>query len=490
MTPRRNPYLIVGIALVAFVFFAGVLAALTFRIRVGSGSGAWTPPALTSTPGTPVAVGQVTRTLTAAPPTGTATATPTATATSTVTATATPSPTASPSGKEACRGEVAPELAPLYSAAELGCATGPAAVVWSAWEPFERGAMFWRSDTDGAYILVNDGRWLPITEPWNGEPPAGRGAPPAGLVAPERGFGWVWSNRDDVFEALGWATEREKGFCALLQPFARGFLLRSTNVPSCTPDNLYNFATDPSWRPLALSLREDGWQRAATGAQTGGGESAPAVARPAAQGRFTAPAFSATLDGEFDEWPGAWQPVTAVVSGPQERTGAADFAARFQLAWDADGLYLALEVTDDVYRAGPQNTRMWQGDGIEINLDRDLAGDFADPSSSADDYQIGLSYGPNLDRPRGYRWLPFAEESRLEIAAVALEIDTGYTVEAHIPWSAFGMAAPTAGATFGFNLAVNDNDGNAPAQQTVLASSPARLTHDNPTQWGTLTLED
>jgi len=49
-------------------------------------------------------------------------------------------------------------------------------------------------------------------------------------------------------------------------------------------------------------------------------------------------------------------------------------------------------------------------------------------------------------------------------------------------------AAAAAGTPFGFNLAVNDNDGAAPAQQTVLASSPARTTHDNPTQWGTLML--
>jgi hypothetical protein len=41
---------------------------------------------------------------------------------------------------------------------------------------------------------------------------------------------------------------------------------------------------------------------------------------------------------------------------------------------------------------------------------------------------------------------------------------------------------------FGFNVSVNDNDGDVPAQQTVISSSPARTTYNNPTEWGTLAL--
>jgi len=493
--PRRNPYLVAGIALVAFVFIAGIFAAMTFRQRVGSSGGAWTPPAVTSTPGTPAAVAQATGTAEAASATPAGTPTATLTTLPAASATASVTPNLTPTEPPACTTDVAPELASLYSLAELGCAQGPAAVVWAAWEPFERGAMLWRSDTDEAYVLLNDGRWLPITEPWDGSKPAGRGPAPAGRVAPERGFGWVWSTRDDVFQALGWATDKEKGFCALLQAFERGFLLRSTHVPSCTADGLYNFATEPGWRPLALAVHAAGWRSADLG-MLAVPEPGPAsaVARPANQGRFTARPLTATLDADFSEWPGDWQPVSALVHGRDAWTGAADLAARFQLAWAGEGLYLALEVTDDVYRPGPQNTDMWQGDGLELNFDRDLAGDLADPRNSADDYQIGLSYGPQAASPRGYRWLPYARESALDIPAAVAPTATGYRVEALIPWSAVDMAAgdvtaaAAAGTPFGFNLAVNDNDGAAPAQQTVLASSPARTTHDNPTQWGTLML--
>ncbi len=150
--PRHNPYLIAGVALIAFVFIAGIFAAMTFRQRVGSSSGAWTPPAVTSTPGTPAAAAQATGTEAAEGATPVGTPTATVTAAPIASATASVTPTSTPTEPTACMTDVAPELASLYSLAELGCARGPAAVVWSAWEPFERGAMLWRSDTDEAYV--------------------------------------------------------------------------------------------------------------------------------------------------------------------------------------------------------------------------------------------------------------------------------------------------------------------------------------------------
>jgi hypothetical protein len=272
--PRRNlnPYVPVAIVLVLFVLVAGVIALTAFRNRGAAGNTAWTPPAetpagdvaLTATAsalaqaGTTVTstVGHgATRTLV---PTFTATATP---ADETPTPAVSPTPAASSTVEAVtCTEPVTPELAALYSQPELGCATGKIAVVWAAWEPFEGGAMLWREDNNQSYVLVNDGTWEPITEPWNGQVAPGRGTPPAGRVTPERGFGWVWGTRDDIFRAVGWPTDREKGFCAAIQPFERGFLLRSANVPSCTPDGLYNFATEGGWKPLALAIYKGGWR--------------------------------------------------------------------------------------------------------------------------------------------------------------------------------------------------------------------------------------
>jgi hypothetical protein len=67
-----------------------------------------------------------------------------------------------------------------------------------------------------------------------------------------------------------------------------------------------------------------------------------------------------------------------------------------------------------------------------------------------------------------------------------------YALEVLIPWLYFDVSAAelAPGLRYGFNLSINDNDGDIPAQQTVLSASSARTTHDNPTEWGTLLLEN
>ena len=68
-----------------------------------------------------------------------------------------------------------------------------------------------------------------------------RGAPPPGLLEPIRGTGYIWGTNDTFFDELCWARAEQKGFCALVQSFERGFLLRSSTVATCK-DNLFNHA--------------------------------------------------------------------------------------------------------------------------------------------------------------------------------------------------------------------------------------------------------
>lgn len=169
-------------------------------------------------------------------------------------------PPASPTAR-ACIIPVADDLADLYERTRLGCPTSKDTVAWGAWETFERGAMLWRSDTDEVYAFGQQGArsWLKIPDRWNGQELKGRGNPPPGLQTPVRGFGFVWGERDDLFALLGWATDQERGFCFTLQPFERGFLMRSNPVQSCTPENYYNQATAPDWKPVSLAVYEGSW---------------------------------------------------------------------------------------------------------------------------------------------------------------------------------------------------------------------------------------
>lgn len=405
---------------------------------------------------------------------------------------ATPSPAVTPTAVT-CREAVEARFAALYSRERLGCPRSGLHVEWAAWQRFERGSMLWRNDTNRVYVFYQDGSWQPVDEHWNGRTVPLRAAPPPGLQAPIRGFGYIWGLRDDVFAGLGWAVEAEKGFCAAIQDFEGGFILASSPVPSCTADQLYNHATAPDWVPIELVATVDGRWREATGENSLAAppEATRPIARPAGHGVFPAePLAAVVLDGQFNEWSTPQFPITAVVHGADRYGGPMDLAGTFQVAWSEQGLYLGVRVVDDQYRSGPAGTDMWQGDGLEIHLDRELLADFSNPQADGDDYQIGVSFGPGLDQIRAYRWLPLDQEGPLEIPGAVAVTGQGYQVELLIPWYVFGLGdpPPAGGSRFGFNVSINDNDGDQPAQETVASASPRRTTHDNPTEWGTLLL--
>ncbi len=138
----------------------------------------------------------------------------------------------------------------------------------------------------------------------------------------------------------------------------------------------------------------------------------------------------------------------------------------------------------------------WQGDGIELQFDRELSSDYAKQTADEDDTQLGIAFDETVTTLRGYRWLPFSREGALDVPGTVAAIGPltdygGYNAEFLIPWPWLGVSATqvTPDSTFGFNISINDNDGLPPAQQTVLSFSPRRTTHDNPTEWATLVLK-
>jgi hypothetical protein len=213
--------------------------------------------------------------------------------------------------------------------------------------------------------------------------------------------------------------------------------------------------------------------------------------RPERNGSFTASVQPpSSLDGSFADWPGNWYPINSIVQGNNNYSDAADIAGDFQAAWSRDGLFLAVRVRDDRYRAGPAGTDMWQGDGLELQLDRFLTLDYDGAIADADDYQLGISFGPDRNEVRIYRWLPYEKEGQVSGAGLILAVDQGYDLELLLPWSLFDIGGDEVvpNQQFGFNLSINDNDADTPAQETVLSASPSRTTYNNPTEWGTLVL--
>jgi hypothetical protein len=489
----RSTWLWVGLTAVVALFAFGVgVAFMILSNRMGPGS---PTPTATLAAASPTQIAAITGTVTLTP---SAVVTNSGTPTTTPTVTVTPTPSVTPTPN--CTQPVEGQFMPYYNAAQLGCATTPAAIVWSAFQPFERGSMLWRSDTDTSYVFYENGAWFPIDEGWDGGPLLDRGSPPPGLQTPQRGFGWVWSHDDAIFNGLGWARDQEKGFCATVQQFERGFILRSTDVPTCTPENLYNFATATDWATLLIVAISDAqWGNSpaepssvstpsAPSAQQGGNPPADNT-RPAPQGFFDArDATGFTLDGRFEEWPGTWIPMNTIVWGADRHNGPGDLSGNFQVGWNGNGLMLAIRVNDDTYRPGPVGSDLWQGDSIEIQFDRQLAEDFDSTVANADDYQVGIAFDNSLTATRAYLWLPFENESQLALPSAVTSSEQGYQLEILIPWYVFDITTPATDRAYGFNISVNDNDSDGNAQETVISASPARTTHDNPTQWSTLRL--
>lgn len=135
-----------------------------------------------------------------------------------------PTPTIRPTP---CQIPVQPALVAAWQDYVVGCPITPgAAVVNTAYAPFEGGQMLWRGDTDTIYVLTHDGRWTSYANAWReGDPEFSCGAADP-LITPVRGFGRVWCDHPDVREALGAVTAAEVGDNAsVVQDFGNGMII-------------------------------------------------------------------------------------------------------------------------------------------------------------------------------------------------------------------------------------------------------------------------
>ncbi len=198
------------------------------------------------------------------------------------------------------------------------------------------------------------------------------------------------------------------------------------------------------------------------------------------------------IDGNPGDWSGAPGSIETVVHNAPNWTGTADQSATFTLGWDGASLYLAIHVADDVHVQTQTGELIFKGDSLEILLDTNLAGDFADDQLSGDDYQLGLSPGTSSSGPDTYLWFPTARKGRPTGVSIAVQLDdagNGFNLEAAIPWTVFNVV-PTGSSHYGFALSVSDNDAPDTAEQQSMISTAPQRQLTNPTTWGTLVLDE
>jgi hypothetical protein len=146
-------------------------------------------------------------------------------------------PGANPATGGACVAPVATAFANAYNSSatlqqQLGCpVNGGSAMSGMATQPFERGNLFWRSDTRQIYALAASGQFWQMADSWNESMPSDDPAfaPPGGLIQPVRGFGLAWRSNQSIRDALGWATLPEAQFNGFWQDFERGAMFVGNN---------------------------------------------------------------------------------------------------------------------------------------------------------------------------------------------------------------------------------------------------------------------
>jgi hypothetical protein len=212
-----------------------------------------------------------------------------------------------------------------------------------------------------------------------------------------------------------------------------------------------------------------------------------------------------TVDGKGDDWPGS-APIVAdyAVAG-----NTATIKGLWSLGWDADNVYLLVQVVDpEVTTTNAANpARLFRGDAVTLQ--------FGSSGANADGLglspgDVSLSVGPNgsgggvaaVTVGSATTFDVDAGRSAPTVKAAVVTAGGGYTVEAAVPWSvihlaeAGGPTTPAAGAQFGANLIADDADPAAGSQTGIRSRvSNNRYVADHTASdggyrryWGLLTL--
>ncbi|GAA5032597.1 hypothetical protein GCM10023258_31710 [Terrabacter aeriphilus] len=213
------------------------------------------------------------------------------------------------------------------------------------------------------------------------------------------------------------------------------------------------------------------------------------------------------VDGSFDDWRSVPEhDADAAVFGAASRR--AGLTATWQALWDHDAFYLHAVVDDPLVtpvQGAPAS--WWNGDAVSFEIGPDpRALSRTAALRPGRDLHVILAVSADSDRRaaadvnvvgrNSAGRLVFATGSaRPGISVVARARDTGYELEARVPWAELGRSvAPQRGEVLGLNVNVSDATGTGPdwRLRTMLSSNPQRTgaNQNAPARWQTAALTD
>jgi hypothetical protein len=195
------------------------------------------------------------------------------------------------------------------------------------------------------------------------------------------------------------------------------------------------------------------------------------------------------IDGDLSDWTIQGNMATKVTHQTAGWPGQEDLAFKYSIGWDETYLYISCDVTDAYFVQEATGNQIFKGDGIEILFDANFDADFDLAALTGDDFQIGLTAGngsPGVSM-QNYLWYPqYRAGIQADILLAGAPTEKGYTIEAAIPWTLFGVT-PHPEDAFGFVLSLHNNDQRGQQLQSIISTAPIRILAD-PTTWGSLIL--
>jgi hypothetical protein len=165
------------------------------------------------------------------------------------------------------------------------------------------------------------------------------------------------------------------------------------------------------------------------------------------------------IDGAVEDlWSGAREyKIANVIYMPA--SSDADLSASYKTMWDAQNLYVLVNVTDDSLKNDSDSDLWYQDDCVEVFIDADNS---KSENYGNNDGQYHFDWdrtNPSMDR---------FEHGRLDGVEFAMvTTGNGYLTEIKFPWSTLGTK-PSAGMKIGLDVHVNDDDdgGDRDTKQT------------------------
>ncbi len=205
----------------------------------------------------------------------------------------------------------------------------------------------------------------------------------------------------------------------------------------------------------------------------GSGEPEPDVSISACNASETV-----VVDGSIGDWTGVEAlHLPASLSLPNEPEVAvddADSSATVRTMWDADKLFVLVEVSDDAVHS--DSDAVYKDDAVELYFD---GGHERESRYDSNDFQLTVSADGRRGGVRSKQLI-----SQQTVTATA----NGYMIEYAIPWSSLGVVNPGNETTMGFDIAILDDDDGGDAIESQLAWSGDGSSWQNPQQFGTLLL--